>query len=358
MQQSEPSTVSVSPTIEIVDTPALSLTPTLSVTNTPAIVDERSFKIEHLETITVENLPKLTQLALITYDGNFLGVSPSGKTMVTDAGLVYNLETQQIICDVSQIKEEQHGGEYALSDNYVVVSDSLAIQAWNLQKCTSETISIPSLGSVTDVAIAPNDINLLVQGTTILNSEWKHVLWDWRLDRNELEKRSDLGGVGSAISDMIVAGDGATFVGSTGGGFAQIYTASDFTLRQKFAASNSWANIISYRPDKDILITSDEYPITNINIRVWKISTGKIIYKIPDVKKISDGRLGLSSDGKLFTASKEKILSFWNINTDTEAYKLELKKLIVGSVFSDNQKILLVLLDGNRIAIYGVLPDS
>ncbi len=354
MQQAGPSTLPAAPTIETTSSPTLSLTPTLSIANTPAIVDEQSFNIEHLETITVENLPKLTQLAIFVYDGNFLALSPSGKTMITDGGLIYNLETKQVICDISESLNQQKGDSFALTDDYAIVyiyRNDDQIKAWDLQHCTDKEISIPGIVHVSDIAISPNNIDILF---TAGNLDNRHVLVNWNLESDEQKNKMTLG---SSMIDMKIALDGVTFAASTGGGFAHIYTLSDFSVESKFAASTLWANIISYRPDKDILITSDEYPTTNTNIRVWRISDGKIIYRIPDVTKISDGMLGLSSDGKMYVVSKEKTLSVWGIDTDTILSNFELDKLVFGSVFSDNQKILLVLLDGNRMAVYGINPD-
>jgi serine/threonine protein kinase len=353
-----PTAESTTPLVQQVEpptSPTPSPTLALSMTSTPAIVGEQSFKIEHLETIAVENLSKLTQLAQFTYNGNFLGLSPSGKMMITDAGLVYDLESRQVICDFSERIDRDHGDGFALSDNYAIIDiyrNDDEIKSWNLLECTDKEINIPAILHVGDITIAPNDIDVLFTAGNVDN---RHVLINWDLERGEEKKRTALG---SSMVDMKIASDGVTFAASTGGGFAQTYTLADFVLISKFAASNAWANIVLYRPEKDVLITSDEYPTSNTNIRVWKISTEKIIYKIPDATKISDSGLGMSSDGKLFTASKEKALSFWDIDADRESYKLELEKLIVGSIFSDNQKILLVLLDGNRVAIYGVNPDS
>lgn len=346
MQQVESSIMPVSLTVEVLSSPTLSLTPTSSTVSTPAIVDERSFDIEHLETISVENLPNLTQLALFTYDGNFLQLSPSGKMMITDGGLIYDIETQKVVCDISTDINQSVEDEFALSDKLAAPSRGNVV--WDLPECTRRELSV-DLGR--SIAIAPNNEDVLF---STFNSDLRHVLVLLNLESGEEKKRMMLG---SSMSDITISPDGVTFVASTGGGYAQIFTFSDFTFRSSFTASNLWANIISFRPDKDVLITSDEYPTTNTNIRIWRISDGRLLYSIPDAIKISSGKLGLSADGKMYVASNGRTLSFWNINADVEAHSLEMEKLVFGSMFSDNQKVLLVLLDGNRMAVYGVNPD-
>jgi hypothetical protein len=346
MQQAEPSTMHVSPTVEVLSSPTPSLTPTSSTASTPVDVSEWSFNIEHLETISVENLPNLTQLALFTYDGNFLQLSPSGKMMITDDGLIYDIETQKVVCDISINIIQSGEDEFALSDKLAAPSRGNVV--WDLLECARRELSV-DLGR--SIAIAPNNEDVLF---STFNSDLRHMLVLLNLESGEEKKRMMLG---SSMSDITISPDGVAFVASTGGGYAQMYTFSDFTFRSRFAASNLWANIISFRPDKDVLITSDEYPTTNTNIRIWRISDGRLLYSIPDAIKISSGKLGLSVDGKMYVASNGKTLSFWDIDADVEAHTLEMEKLVFGSMFSDNQKVLLVLLDGNRMAVYGVNPD-
>lgn len=335
--------------IASVFTPTLTLTPH----QPPSLTPTQQVQISYLETITLNTLNRISSLGTFTYKGDFYKLSPSGRIMLTSTGNVYNIEQRMEICAL-EIGGNDQWRDAAVSDKLIFTTNykEAKIIVWNASDCKLEKeIDFPSLQSASTIVLSPDETKILFSGynyspsNTLISLDWKN---------ETISKQQEFG---SSMNELVFAQDGASFVENSGGGYVTIRQFPDYSKVKSFTASSLWGHIWLYAPENNRLITSNLYTGIDTQIRVWEISSGKIIFQINDARAISEGKIAFSTDGKIMTTSTNTELNFTNIESNKIVNNLGVGKLIIGSVFSTNMKILLVLIDGNRGAVFGVLPN-
>jgi len=344
------------PEVAFSDTPNSNDLLTITTMTQSPTAESTPAGISFLENITIDSVDKITLLGNLTYEGEFYNLSSTGRTMLTTSGHIYDIETQKEKCAI-QYPQPTKWANAALSDEYIFIpgkneAKESEIKVWNAETCVLEkSITVPTMSNLGAIALSPDGQNLLFSGysfnrkNTLLNMDWQS---------ETIEKQKDFG---SGISEIMFAGDGGSFVENSGGGFVTIRGYPDFSDGRIFSASSLWGHIRQYAPEVDRLATSDLYYRTDTQIRVWQVSNGKIILQINDAREISDSNVSFSPDMSIFLSSKKNDLFFTNIESNELIYEYNIGKLVIASAFSQNKKVLLVFIDGNRVLILGIPPS-